>query len=121
MSISRWNPTSISSFFDDEFDFPVFSSTRNTSTGLNIYETDESVVAEMALPGVNEDKVDISIDGRVVNISAHIEEKKEEKDKKKYYLSSMSSKFNYSFRLPDSVIGDEPKAELADGVLKLLF
>ena len=77
MSISRWNPTSISSFFDDEFDFPAFTSSRNISTGLNMYETDSEVVAEMAMPGVSEDKVDISIDGRMVNVSSHIEEKKE--------------------------------------------
>jgi len=121
MSISRWNPTSISSFFDDEFDFPAFTSSRNISTGLNMYETDSEVVAEMAMPGVSEDKVDISMDGRMVNVSSHIEEKKEEKDKKRYFVSSMSSRFNYSFRLPENVSGEEPEATLTDGILTLTF
>lgn len=121
MSLTRWNPTSISSFFDDELDFPAFTSSRNISTGLNMYETDSEVVAEMAMPGVSEDKVDVSLDGRMVNVSSHIEEKKEEKDKKRYFVSSMSSRFNYSFRLPETVSGDEPDATLTDGVLTLKF
>lgn len=121
MSLSRWSPMSISSFFDDEFDFPAFTSSRNVSTGLNMYETDNQVVVEMAMPGVSEDKVDISMDGRMVNVSSHIEEKKEEKDKKRYYVSSMSSRFNYSFRLPERVSMEEPEATLTDGVLTLRF
>lgn len=86
-----------------------------------MYETDSEVVAEMAMPGVSEDKVDISMDGRMVNVSSHIEEKKEEKDKKRYFVSSMSSRFNYSFRLPENVSGEDPEAVLSDGVLKLTF
>lgn len=112
---------SISSIFDDEFDFPAFTSSRSISTGLNMYETDSEVVAEMAMPGVSVEKVDISMDGRLVNVSSHIEEEKEEKDKKRYFVSSMSSRFNYSFRLPDSVLGEEPEATLEDGVLTLKF
>jgi HSP20 family protein len=121
MALSKWSPMSISSFFDDEFDFPAFNSSRNLATGLNIYETDSHVIAEMAMPGVSEDKVDISMDGRMVTISSHIEEKKEEKDKKRYFVSSMSSRFNYSFRLPDTVSGEEPEATLADGILTVRF
>lgn len=120
MSMIKWNPMSISSFFDEDFDFPSMSN-RNLSTGLNIYETDKEVVAEMAMPGVMEDKIDISVDGRVVNVSANVEEKKEEKDKKRYFVSSMTSRFNYSFRLPEGVATDDPDASLSDGVLSVKF
>lgn len=121
MTMIKWNPMSISSFFDEDFDFPSLATSRNLASGLNIYETEKEVVAEMAMPGVSEDKVDISVDGRMVTVSANIEEKKEEKDKKRYFVSSMSSRFNYSFRLPEGVGTDEPDASLSDGVLTVKF
>jgi HSP20 family molecular chaperone IbpA len=79
MTMIKWNPMSISSFFDEDFDFPSLATSRNLTTGLNIYETEKEVVAEMAMPGVSEDKVDITVDGRMVTVSANIEEKKRRK------------------------------------------
>jgi HSP20 family protein len=122
MSIMRWSPSSISSIFDEDFEFPQMPLMRNNSTGLNVYETEKELVAEMALPGVSEDLVDISMDGKMVRVSAKVEEKKEEEGKKRYYMSSMTSQFNYSFRLPEGVnFEEDPEATMKEGVLTLKF
>lgn len=123
MALIRWNPWNLSSLLDDDFDFPTVPGiSRVMGQGLNIYETDNSLVAEVALPGIAEEKIDISIDGTVVRISATKEETQEEKNKKKYYMSSMAQSYNYSFRLPEGLIKDqEPEAVLDNGILTLSF
>lgn len=123
MAIIRWNPWNISSLFDEEgFDLPTIPGFSRLGQGLNIFETKDVIVAEAALPGVPEDKIDVSVDERVVRISGSVNENKEEKGERRYYMSSMSSSYNYSFRLPESVAGDkEPTAEVENGVLILTF
>lgn len=123
MAVIRWNPWTLSDFMENNWDLPTVPGlSRLMGQGLNIYETDDEVVAEAAVPGVPENDISVTIDDGVVRIMADVEEKKEEKDKRKYYMTSMSSSFQYSFRLPSFVFADEePAVELEDGVLKLRF
>lgn len=123
MAIIRWNPWNIQSFFEDDWDLPTIPGlSRMIGQGLNLYETEDAIVAEAALPGIPEDKIDVSVDEGVVRITASAEEKKEEKEKRRYFMTSMTQSFNYSFRLPQGVVSDEePKAELDNGVLTLTF
>ncbi len=123
MAIIRWNPWNIDRFFEDDFDLPTIPGiSRLMGQGLNLYETEDAVIAEAALPGVSEDKIDVTFENGVVRVTASIEEKTEEKEKRRYFMSSMTSSFNYSFRIPEGVVeANEPEAILEDGVLKLTF
>lgn len=123
MALIRWNPWNISSIFDEGFELPTAFSRLGLTQGLNLYETEDKIVAEAAMPGIPEDKIDISYEDGIVRISGVKEEKKEEKEgKKRYLMSSMSSSFNYSFRLPEGLIRDEePEALVENGVLTLTF
>lgn len=108
------------SFFEDEgwsfgSDWPELS----TSRGLDIYETDDAVVVEAAVPGVPEDKVDVTVEGNVVSISAEYKEEEEEKQKKKTYKSSRQTSFNYSTSLPRIVDSTRAEAEVENGVVKI--
>ncbi len=121
MAIVRWNPLNIPSLLDDDWDLPTLSSSKFGS-GINVYETDNSVIAEVALPGISDEKIDISIDKGIVRISASDEQKQEDKNKRKYFMSSIAKSYNYSFRLPDGIVSDqEPEATLNNGILKLSF
>lgn len=122
MTLIKWNPWNTPALFDDDWDLPSLSSLARFDKGLNIYETDTTVVAEVSLPGVPEDKIDVSVNKGVVRVSASMEERSEEKGKRKYYVSSMSQAFNYSFRLPEGLSDkEEPEASLENGVLTLTF
>jgi HSP20 family protein len=123
MAIIRWNPWNLQSMLDDDWDIPTLPGiSRMIGQGLNLYETEEAIVAEAALPGISGDKVDVSIDEGIVRVTATSEDRQEEKGKRRYFMSSMASSYNYSFRLPQGVVNDEePKAELEDGVLRLTF
>lgn len=123
MAIIRWNPWNLSSMLDEDWDMPTIPGiSRIMGQGLNIYETDKEIVAEVALPGIQDDHIDVSINEGVVRITAQSQTSQEEKDQRKYYMSSMVQNYNYSFRLPEGQITDkEPKAVLKNGVLALRF
>ncbi len=123
MAIVRWNPWNIDKFFEEDWDFPTIPGvSRLMGQGLNIYETEDAIVAEAAIPGISEDKIDVTFENGVVRVSANSNEKQEEKSKRRYFMSSMTTTFNYSFRLPEGIVRDgEPQAELEDGVLRLSF
>lgn len=117
MAIIRWSPFRFPSLLDEDWwgEFP----TREIQ-GLNIYETENAIIAEAAMPGVPENKIDVTVSDNVVRITGAVEEKTEEKGKKRYLLRKMASSVNYAFLAPEGVKG-EPEAELEDGVLKLTW
>jgi HSP20 family protein len=122
MAVIRWNPWSLSSFISDDLDFPTIPGiSKLVGQGLNIYETDEAIVVEAALPGVPENKIDVSQENGIYRITGSMAEKEEEKEKKRYYMSSLSSSYNYSFRLPQETVESEPEAQLNEGILRLTF
>lgn len=122
MALIRWNPWRISSLLDEDFDMPTLPGLSRLGQGLNIYETKDAIVAQAALPGVSEDKVDVTIDDGVVRITASIEDNMEDKEDTRYFMRSMASSFNYSFRIPEGSIKEtEPKCELEDGILTVTF
>lgn len=123
MAIIRWNPWNIDRMFDDDFEFPTIPGiSKFMSQGLNLYETEDAIVAEAAVPGISEDKIDVTFEDGVVRVSASTSQSEEEKSKKRYFMSSMATSFNYSFRIPEGIVRDgEPSAEIDNGVLKLIF
>ena len=123
MAIIRWNPWNIQSMLEDDWDLPTIPGlSRLAGQGLNLYETEDSIVAQAALPGITEDKVDVSVDEGVVRVSASTEERKEETQKRRYFMTSMAQSYNYSFRLPQGMLSEEePQAELENGILTLTF
>lgn len=122
MAIIRWNPRSLSNIFDDDWEFPTIPGISRLGQGLNLYETADSLVAEAALPGIKDGDIDVTIDDGVVRITATTSDSTEEKSQRRYFMSSMASSFNYSFRLPEGINQDkEPTAELKNGVLQVIF
>lgn len=99
---------------DDFFSWPELSD----STQMDVYETNDAVVVEAAVPGVPEDKVEVTVEGNVLTISANYKETQEDKDKKKtIYKSSRQTSFNYSTSLPRSVDSSKASAEVENGLV----
>lgn len=123
MALIRWNPWNLQSMLEDDWDMPTVPGiSRILGQGMNIYETDTEVVAEISMPGISEDRIDVSIDDKIVRISATSAQSQEDKTGRKYFMSSMAQSYNYSFRLPEGLEAEtEPEAILAHGVLTLTF
>lgn len=123
MAIIRWNPWNLRQILDEDWDIPTIPGiSRLAGQGLNLYETDDGVIAEAAMPGIPEDRVDVTIDDGIVRITGSYEESQKDKGKRRYFMSSMASSYNYSFRLPEGVVADkDPICELDEGILRLKF
>lgn len=123
MAIIKWNKWGFPSAFDDS-NWPTLTNWNDfidfDTSGIDIYETDDSVIVEAQVPGIKEDAVEVTIEGNVLTISAKKEESEEEKEKKKtVYKSTRQYSFNYSTSLPRMVEGDKAEAEVENGVVKV--
>ena len=91
---------------------------EGSGSGLSVSEDEKSVYVEAALPGIDPETVDISLEDGSVFITGEAEAAVEGR---KYYRKTASS-FNYSVVLPSEVDDTvEPKAESKNGVLWLTF
>lgn len=115
-TLIKWNPWKPMwpSFFDEDFEFPQ----AFDNTGLDIYETDDSIVVEAQVPGVKEENVSVTVEGNILSISAEEKDTEEKKEKKKtVYKSTRQSSFNYSTTLPRMVDASKAEAEVENGVV----
>lgn len=104
----------IDRFFTDDF-----LGTADFAPALDIYQDHDHVVAEVALPGIDPAKVDITIENDVLTISGSTEEKKEVKREDYYRKEVREGSFTRSIVLPMAVKGNEAKAEYQKGVLTI--
>jgi len=120
MSIIKWRP-----FVDifDEMD-KTFSDVGLPSRGfmpaLNVYQNANEVIVESPMPGIDPEKVNITIENDVLTVEYH-GEKKKEVEEKQYALYEWSSQdYHRSVALPASVKSDAAEASYKNGVLKIV-
>jgi HSP20 family protein len=85
---------------------------------VDLYETSEDIVLEMALPGVQIDDLDISIEGRSLAIRGTLPE--DEVEDRRYWLQTIPrGEFNRTVNLPANVDLDSVHAKVEHGLLRL--
>jgi HSP20 family protein len=99
------------------------SNTNTTIPAVNIRETSENFVVEMAAPGMKKDDFKIELDGTFLTINSEKEDQYEEKDGEKYSRKEFSyQSFQRTFQLPKEVVDSEKiEARYENGLLKLLI
>lgn len=92
-----------------------------SSSGLNVYEDNNAVFVEAALPGISaHDEVEVTFDQGVLWIKAEKKEEKGDADKK-YYRKAKRS-FSYRISVPGKIdFKKEPEASFSDGLIKITF
>lgn len=103
----------VESFFDN---FPSVSKFGG-DLAVDIYEKDNNIIAEMNLPGINPDNIEVSVQDNYLKISGSREESKEEKKKHYYSKEIRRGSFERIVRLPSSVQRDKVLAEFKNGEL----
>jgi HSP20 family protein len=86
---------------------------------MNVYQDKDNVIVETSLPGIDPDKVDISIENDVLTISGKTEEKQEIRRENYYRKEIREGSFSRSVILPMGVKGDQAEANYEKGVLKI--
>ena len=121
MSLIKWEPFGdMDRFFEDFNRFPAPSSV-GLDMAIDVYEDGNTVTAEMNVPGMDGDDIDVSVeDGHLRIAGSHSEEKE---DKKKHYYSKeiRRGSFERVVRLPHPVEGDKVNAEYRKGVLRVIM
>src|SRR5690606_27439162 len=85
---------------------------------IDLYETDDAVVLQMAVPGVRTEDLDISIEGRQVTIRGALRE--DDADGRRYWLRGMlRGDFSRTVTVPSGIDADAIEASVEQGVLTL--
>jgi HSP20 family protein len=131
MSIIKRNNSfqGMNSIFDDLFNRDLLnwglvnnSATNTTLPSVNIRETNDNFIVEMAAPGMTKDDFKIELDGNLLTISSEKEDRNAMKDGEKYTRQEFSyQSFQRSFQLPKDVVdSDKIQAKYENGVLNLV-
>ncbi len=124
---SNQNFPTLSNWIDDIFnrDLPsVFTSNFNTGITLpkvNIKETADAFIVEMAVPGLKKSDFNIDIDSQLLSISTETKEAHEAKDAHYTRREFGYSSFKRTFTLPESVDDDKINASYNEGILNILL
>jgi HSP20 family protein len=105
--------------FEGSFISPQLFSGQGTFPAANLHVTDEDVIIEMAIPGLNPDDVNISVTGDTVTLSGEVKREKHDQKGKTYVEEIMEGHFQRSFVLPFPVNADRANAMFENGILKL--
>ncbi len=123
MALIPWKPFSgLENFFEDEdWLLPIIPRSQSNAPVMDVYETEKDIVAEVNLPGVDPNKIDVSVEDQVLRISGATEEKKEEKKKGYWRKEIRKGSFERAIRLPAPVKEDKVEAVYDKGVLKIIM
>ncbi|TYP97836.1 HSP20 family protein [Tenacibaculum adriaticum] len=124
---SNANFLTLSNWLDDIFnrDLPsVFTSNFNTGITLpkvNIKETADAFMVEMAVPGLKKSDFHIEIDNQVLSIFTETKEENEHKEGNYTRREFGYSSFKRTFTLPESVNDEKINANYNEGILNILL
>lgn len=117
MPLIPWRPLwEIERWFEEwpEFEFPEIRTPR-----MDVYETENEVVAELEIPGVKPENINVEVKNNVLKVEAKEEEKKEVKEKGYFKREIGKRYFKRQILLPTEVIGEKAEAEYDNGILKI--
>lgn len=127
MSFMNWNRSegffpSIPSFFDNlglDDDFLASFWAGKKVPAVNISETEDTYLVELAAPGMNKEDFEVSVKDGMLVIRAQKELSKEEKEKDYRRREYSFTSFERRFSLPDNISSEAVKARYESGVLMI--
>ncbi len=104
-------------FWGEEEDWLTAPSTQS---GLSVYEDENKVYVEAAVPGINPKDVEVTFQDGYLWVRG--EAKEEEENKKKKYYRKATRSFSYRVALPGDIDDKkEPEATYKHGVMTVAF
>jgi len=121
MPIIPWRPFfDLDRFFEDEEWFlPVLKGYHEPA--MDLYETDKNLVAKVSLPGIDPEKINVSVKDQVLRVSGTSEEKTEEKKKGYFRQEIKKGSFERAIRLPVPIKENAVEANYEKGVLEIVM
>lgn len=85
----------------------------------DLYETDEALILEMAVPGLAPEDLEVSLEGTKLTVRGQVKPVEEPKVRRYYLQEITHGSFLRSFTLPVEVDASQAKAEFRHGILRL--
>ena len=129
MSLMRYNPRSMTPWFDfdrffDEFDrgvglAPTRGESRAWAPAVDIYEDEKEIVVSADLPQMDEKDLDVRVEDNHLHITGERKFENEEKKENYHRVERRYGSFQRTFALPDNVDAEKIEAKYDKGVLKV--
>ena len=128
-NVTRWDPfqdmlslrEAMSQLLEESV-VPTPGSTRANQSfvpALDLSETPEAFIVEAAVPGIQSDDLNITIENNVLLISGEMREEEERKERNYHRVERRFGSFQRSVALPNTVKADQISAKLENGILHL--
>ena len=112
--VNRLFSTNLNRSFDDE------GIGRGAwAPSVDIYENKDQLVLEAELPGMKPEEFDLSIENNVITLRGERRFEKTDEGDNYHRVERSYGSFTRSFTLPQTVNGEEAKAEYSNGVLRV--
>jgi len=128
MSMIRWNPNrelanfrrSFGRLFN-EWDDEAPTRTSFWKPAVDIFETKDSLVMKVELPGVNKEDVKIDLDNQILTLSGERKFDHEVKEDDYHRIERAYGQFQRSFTLPNKIDAERIEAHYRDGMLEVVL
>jgi HSP20 family protein len=120
MALNHWNPTrDIMTLFDETYGSSESSGSRVARLPIDAYSTDDAIIVSAAVPGVNPDDVEITVEGETLTIRGGIYSRI---DNVNYIISErFDGAFSRTLQLNVPVDVDKIEASFENGILTLVL
>ena len=88
---------------------------------VDIYETKESIVLNVELPGVTKEDIALEVKDSTLTIKGEKKLQKNVKEENFHRLERSYGSFTRAFTLPSTVQQDKVKAKFRDGILEIML
>lgn len=123
-TLTQWNPFRALERREESFEDFVREFFGRSERGdqapmppVEVAEGDKDVTVTMAIPGVEKEKLDISVDDHMLTVRGESRKESEEKNKNYHRQEIRYGSFARSVRLPAEVDADKAAADLKNGML----
>lgn len=116
MSIIKWKP-----FAEIDEMLDLFNHRHGADLAVDMFEDEKTITLKMNIPGIDPDKIDISVEDHHVRIKGSRKEEHEVHDRHYYKKEIKRGNFERLIQLPCAVDEAKTVAESAHGVLTVVF
>ena len=88
---------------------------------VDIYETKESIVLNVELPGVTKEDISLEVKDSTLTIKGEKRLEKDVKEENFHRMERTYGSFTRAFTLPSTVQQDRVKAKFRDGILEIMI
>jgi HSP20 family protein len=108
--------------FEDAFVVPRSGGSEGwAGPAVDVYESDDALVVEAYVPGINPEAIDVQVERGVLTIRGQTEADQAASNRHYLLREHQTGRFTRSLQLPTSYTADPTEASYQHGILRMVF